>query len=54
MNQNPKEKQTVYTNKVFNSQNVEIKKKESLGIVKVTLEEYFSPEPKTKDKQEHT
>ena len=34
VNQNPKEKQTVYTNKVFNSQNVEIKKKESFGVLR--------------------
>ncbi len=34
VNQNPKEKQTVYTNKVINSQNLEKKKEESFGVLR--------------------
>ncbi len=42
VNQNPKEKQKVYTNKVINSQNLEMKKKESFGVLRWPLKNLIS------------
>ncbi len=48
VNQNPEEKQTVHTNKVVDSQNVETKKKESFGVFSYSFKNISSLNPMQK------
>ncbi len=49
----PKETQTVYTNKRLQFLKCRNKEEWVIWCLKVTIEEYFFPKPKTNDNQEH-